>query len=63
MLKQKIRGLTEKQQAMTLENTNLKNEVVRLKQQLQFQQLKSSSVDAASEVRIQKLHNAMHSYK
>lgn len=50
MLKQKIRTLSEKQQAMTQENSNLKNEVLWLKQQVQFQRLKSSSVDAASEV-------------
>lgn len=42
--------MNEKQQALTQENSNLKNEILWLKQQLQFQRLNSSSVDAASEV-------------
>lgn len=51
MLKQKLVNLTDQQQSVLQENKALKNEITRLKQQVQFQQMKSTSADAASEVR------------
>jgi len=50
VLKQKLINLTDQQQSVLQENTTLKNEITRLKQQVHFQQMKSTSVDAASEV-------------